>query len=263
MEFVTFQGEALKKGKPAMTAQFLQVQNITKNFGGIQALKEVSLNVQKGEVVGLIGPNGAGKSTLFNIIYGVKPTVGKVLFKGEDITGQKAFDMCHKGIARTFQLTRPFMGLSAKDNVAAALLFGCKRNSGSSRSEAQTKAVDILNEVKMAHRADTPASNLLFSERRRLELARALATEPELVLLDEVMAGLSSAESQEMMDILTVLKQRRGLTLLVIEHVMRVVMAICDRIIVLNFGRKMAEGAPQEVAHDKEVIAAYLGEECA
>jgi branched-chain amino acid transport system ATP-binding protein len=244
-----------------MAEQFLEVQGITKNFGGVQALREVGFGVSGGEVVGLIGPNGAGKSTLFNVICGIKPTAGCVLFKGEDITGQRADDICHRGIARTFQLTKPFLDISVKDNVASAFLFGRNRHQISGLGEARAEAMGILQEVKLDHRGDALASELLFAERRRLELARALATGPELLLLDEVMAGLSTGESQEMLEILAGLRHKHGLTLLVIEHIMKVVMAICDRIVVLNYGSKLAEGTPQEVAHNKEVIAAYLGDE--
>jgi ABC-type branched-subunit amino acid transport system ATPase component len=241
----------------------LEGQGISKNFGGVQALDGIDLSIDGGEVVGLIGPNGAGKTTLFNVICGLKPTRGRILFGGEDITGCAPHQLCRRGIARTFQLTRPFVELSVRDNVAAAVLFGRNHRKVSRLSEARTGADLVLSWVKLDQRGDTPAQDLLFSERRRLELARALATGPELLLLDEVMAGLTVAEAQDMIDILGRLRRELGLTVLVIEHVMKVVMTMCDRIVVLNYGSKLAEGAPEEVARDRAVIDAYLGVESA
>jgi branched-chain amino acid transport system ATP-binding protein len=241
----------------------LEAQEISKNFGGVQALDRISISVNRGEVLGLIGPNGAGKTTLFNVIYGLKPTAGRILFKGEEITGLKPHDICHRGIARTFQLTRPFLELPVQDNVASAVLFGRNHKGIASLGEARREALDILDRVKLDQRKETLAKDLLFAERRRLELARALATGPELLLLDEVMAGLTVGEAQEMLDILNGLRQEFALTLLVIEHVMKVVMAICDRIVVLNYGSKLAEGTPEEVVGHKAVIDAYLGVESA
>lgn len=241
----------------------LEGQGISKNFGGVQALDGIDLSIDGGEVVGLIGPNGAGKTTLFNVICGLKPTRGRILFGGEDITGCAPHQLCRRGIARTFQLTRPFVELSVRDNVAAAVLFGRNHRKVSRLSEARTGADLVLSWVKLDQRGDTPAQDLLFSERRRLELARALATGPELLLLDEVMAGLTVAEAQDMIDILGRLRRELGLTVLVIEHVMKVVMTMCDRIVVLNYGSKLAEGAPEAVARDRAVIDAYLGVESA
>ncbi len=241
----------------------LEGQGISKNFGGVQALDGIDLSVNRGDVVGLIGPNGAGKTTLFNVICGLKPTRGRILFEGEDITGRAPHQLCRRGIARTFQLTRPFVELSVRDNVAAAVLFGRTHRKVSRLREARTEADLVLRWVKLDQRGDTPAQDLLFSERRRLELARALATGPELLLLDEVMAGLTLAEAQDMIDIVGRLRRELGLTVLVIEHVMKVVMTMCDRIVVLNYGSKLAEGAPEAVARDRAVIDAYLGVESA
>ena len=241
----------------------LEVQEISKTFGGVQALDRVSLSVNRGEVVGLIGPNGAGKTTVFNVISGLKPTAGRILFNGQDITGLNPHEICRRGIARTFQLTRPFPELSVEDNVASAVLFGRNHKGIASLSDARKEALGILGRVKLEHRIDTLAKDLLFAERRRLEVARALATGPDLLLLDEVMAGLTVGEAQDMVGILDRLRREFGLTLLVIEHVMKVVMAICGRIIVLNYGSKLAEGAPEEVVAHKDVISAYLGEESA
>ena len=248
----------MRRGGP-----LLEGQGISKNFGGVQALDGIDLSIDGGEVVGLIGPNGAGKTTLFNVICGLKPTRGRILFEGEDITGRAPHQLCRRGIARTFQLTRPFVELSVRDNVAAAVLFGRNHRKVSRLSEGRTAADLVLRWVKLDERGDTPAQDLLFSERRRLELARALATGPKLLLLDEVMAGLTVAEAQDMVDILGRLRRELGLTVLVIEHVMKVVMTMCDRIVVLNYGSKLAEGAPEAVARDRAVIDAYLGVESA
>jgi branched-chain amino acid transport system ATP-binding protein len=239
----------------------LRAQNLSKTFGGVQALDGVALDVERGEVVGLIGPNGAGKTTLFNVICGLPPTAGRVVFKGEDITGLRPHEICRRGIARTFQLTRPFGEITVEDNVAAAVLFGRDQSRTVSLGEARRRAAGVLASAGLEHRKDVLARDLLFSERRRLELARALATGPELLLLDEVMAGLTVAEAEEMVEILGRLRAGFALTLLVIEHVMKVVMSLCDRLVVLNSGSKLTEGAPHEVAAHPDVIEAYLGVE--
>jgi branched-chain amino acid transport system ATP-binding protein len=240
-------------------ALLLHAQGISKDFGGVRALNYVDIGVAPMETVGLIGPNGAGKTTLFNVICGLPPTAGRVLFKGVDITGLPPHRICRRGIARTFQLTRPFGDLSVQDNVAAAVLFGRNRGTTARIGPARDAADRILSWVKLDGRRDALGRDLLFSERRRLELARALATGPELLCLDEAMAGLTVEEAGELVEILRRLRQELGLSLLVIEHVMKVVMAICDRIVVLNHGSKLAEGTPQEVGSHPEVIAAYLG----
>ena len=239
----------------------LETQGLSKNFGGVQALDGIDISVDRESVVGLIGPNGAGKTTLFNVICGLKPTSGRVLFKGEEITGLPPHRICRRGVARTFQLTRPFVELSVRDNVAAAVLFGRNHGRVAGLGDARVAADPILRWVKLDERKEALGRDLLFSERRRLELARALATGPDLLLLDEVMAGLTVAEAEEMVEILGTLRRELALTLLVIEHVMKVVMTICDRIVVLNYGSKLAEGTPEEVAGHQAVIDAYLGVE--
>lgn len=241
----------------------LQARGITKRFGGVLALDRIDFSIHQGEVVGVIGPNGAGKTTLFNVICGIKPSAGRVLFRGDEITGLPPHRICRRGIARTFQLTRPFAELSVRDNVAAAVLFGRNQEKVSGLGAARHAADLILDAVKLEHRKQTVARDLLFSERRRLEVARALATGPELLLLDEVMAGLSVGEAREMVALLVTLKRELELTLVVIEHVMKVVMTMCDRIIVLNHGSKLAEGVPADVARHQAVIDAYLGVEAA
>jgi branched-chain amino acid transport system ATP-binding protein len=237
----------------------LEVDGVSKRFGGVRALDGIDFTVGQGEVVGLIGPNGAGKTTLFNVVCGLPPTTGRVRFDGDDITGWSPHRICRRGIARTFQLTRPFVELSVRDNVAAAVLFGRAGDQISGLSEARREADRILGAVRLEHRAATAAKDLLFSERRRLELARALGTAPELLLLDEVMAGLTVAEAGEMVGLISTLRHELELTLLVIEHVMKVVMTMCDRVIVLNYGSKLAEGVPGAVAAHPAVIDAYLG----
>jgi branched-chain amino acid transport system ATP-binding protein len=237
----------------------LEVDHVSKRFGGVRALDGIDFVVGRGEVVGLIGPNGAGKTTLFNVVCGLPPTSGRVRFDGADVTGLPPHRICRQGIARTFQLTRPFVELSTRDNVAAAVLFGRARARVRGLGDARREAEGILATVKLDHRANTPARELLFAERRRLELARALGTGPELLLLDEVMAGLTVGEAEALVALLSSITRERGLTLLLIEHVMKVVMTVCDRVIVLDYGSKLAEGTPAEVAAHPAVIEAYLG----
>jgi len=251
----------LSSSRVSHMPKILELQEISKNFGGIQALYRISLSLNEGEVVGLIGPNGAGKTTLFNTICGTRPSEGSIFFKGEDITGLKSFQICRKGIARTFQLTRPFLEYSAQDNVAFALLFARNRNGVGGLREAREAAIDILRMVNLEHKAGNRAEGFGFGERRRLELARAVATGPQLLMMDEVMSGLSVSEGRDMLAIVNRLRSGGNLTIFVIEHIMKMISSLCERVIVLNYGKKLTEGPPSEVLRNKEVIAAYLGGE--
>jgi branched-chain amino acid transport system ATP-binding protein len=234
----------------------LDIQKVKKYFGGIKAVESFSLNVDEGEIVGLIGPNGAGKSTLFNCVAGVfPPTTGDILFLGEKTTGQKPWDLCRKGLARTFQIVKPFASRSVLYNVMVGAFAGTDK-----RSEAESRALEVLRHLNMDDKKDQRAGNLTIADRKRLEIARALATRPKLLLLDEVMAGLRPTEVDEMVAIIKRLREG-GMTIFVIEHIMRAIMALSDRIAVLHFGTKIAEGTPQEIARDERVIKAYLGED--
>ena len=239
-------------------AALLSVRDATKRYGGVTAVQDISFDVHEGEIVGLIGPNGAGKTTLINLITGtVKPTRGTITFRGTQIGGRKPHAIGRMGIARTFQVVRPFTNLTVLENVAVGAMFGA---GGARRttSQAMDRAREVLALVRLDTRRDQPADSLPIALRKRLELARALAMEPELLLLDEVMAGLRGAEMDETMDLIRTVNAR-GVTVLVIEHVMRVIMGVCRRVIVLDYGRQIAEGSPQEVTSNPAVIQAYLG----
>jgi branched-chain amino acid transport system ATP-binding protein len=240
-----------------MTQSLLQVEKLTKRFGGLTALSELSFSVAQGEIVGLIGPNGSGKSTAFNIITGALPvSSGKVLLRGEDITPLGAHAVAARGVARTFQLVRPFLQLTALQNVVAGRLFG--HAPVTSRTRAEAEATEILALLGLEEKGPLKASALTIMERKRLELARALATQPKLLLLDEFMAGLTPMEVQTAIQIIAQLRAQ-GITIVVVEHIVKAVMQLCDRVVVLNAGQKIAEGAPAAVTRDAAVIAAYLG----
>jgi branched-chain amino acid transport system ATP-binding protein len=236
--------------------KILELQKVRKYFGGIKAVESFSLDVGEGEIVGLIGPNGAGKSTLFNCVAGVfPPTTGEILFQGAKINNQKPWDLCRKGLARTFQIVKPFATRTVLYNVMVGAFATTDK-----RTEAEQRALEVLHDLHMEGKKDLRAGNLTIADRKRLEIAKALATRPKLLLLDEVMAGLRPTEVDEMV---TIIKRLRagGMTIFVIEHIMRAIMALSDRIAVLHFGTKIAEGSPYEIAHDERVIKAYLGED--
>jgi len=218
----------------------------------------LNLQIEEGQIFGLIGPNGAGKSTAFNCIAGVfPPTAGEITFDGKNINGSKPWDLCKAGLARTFQIVKPFGSKSVLYNVTVGSFA-----TTNSRSEAEAKAMKVLEYLNFADKKDILAANLTIADRKRLEIAKALATEPKLLLLDEVMAGLRPNEVDEMVDILKNLRNR-GITIFVIEHIMRAIMALSDRIVVIQFGKKIAEGTPDEIANNEKVIKAYLGEDYA
>ena len=239
----------------------LEVHGITKKFGGLTALHDINFSLMEGETLGLIGPNGAGKTTMFNLICGLRPTSGKIMMNGEDLVGLEPQEVCQRGIARTFQLIRVFGNLTVLDNVTCAILFGRKKKVSTTLKSARDEAMDFIKKLKLEHRAGRITKELGFAERRRLEIARALATGPEILLLDEVMSGLSAPEATEMLDMMARIKADYHVTVMMIEHTMRMILALCDRIVVISFGQKIAEGIPKEVLKEPEVITAYLGEE--
>jgi branched-chain amino acid transport system ATP-binding protein len=234
----------------------LEINNLVKDFGGLRAVDTLSLSIAKGEILGMIGPNGAGKSTAFNCIAGVyAPTKGDIFFAGKKINGVKPWNLCKNGLARTFQLVKPFRSKSVLYNVMVGSFATTDK-----ASIAEEKALKVLQSLNFGDKKNERAGNLTIADRKRLEIARALATEPKLLLFDEVMAGLRPAEVDEMVQIIKNLRDQ-GITIFVIEHIMRAIMALSDRIVVIHFGKKIAEGSPQEVASDENVIKAYLGDE--
>jgi branched-chain amino acid transport system ATP-binding protein len=240
----------------------LEVERVAKRFGGVQALGGVTLDVEAGRIVGLIGPNGAGKTTLFHVISGVlRPDRGRVVFGGREVSGLPPHAVCHAGIARTFQIVQPFARLSVLENVTAGWLFGRHGVAARlGRRQAEARARQLLDYGKLGAKADRPAGTLTLSERKRLEMVRALATGPDLLLLDEVLAGLNPQETEEMTGIVRRLRQELGLAILLIEHNVRAVMALCGTLVVLNHGTVIARGDPAVVARDPAVITAYLGD---
>jgi branched-chain amino acid transport system ATP-binding protein len=232
----------------------LETRRLSRHFGGLRALQEVDIMVRRGEILGLIGPNGAGKTTLFNCLSGVlKLTSGEIWFHGQPVQGRRPHELVRLGLCHTHQIPRPFTEMTVLENALVGAYFGRGQRDG-----AEARARDALAFTGLSRLVEAPASQLTVGQRKLLEIARVLATAPELVLLDEVCGGLNPAETEQTLGVIRELP-RRGMTVIYIEHNMRAVMSVCRRIAVLNFGRKIAEGAPHEIAQNQEVIAAYLG----
>ncbi|HUV28618.1 MAG TPA: ABC transporter ATP-binding protein [Anaerolineales bacterium] len=233
----------------------LEANEITKRFGGLVAVGNLSLSVDKGQILGLIGPNGAGKTTAFNMISGFyRADEGEIIFDGKEITGLRPDQICKLGLTRTFQVVKPFPNLSVLDNVMVGAY-----NRTNDRRESRKKAEEIIEFLGMQEMIGMTAGSLSVAHRKRLEVAKALATDPKIILLDESMAGLRPTETDEMIELVRQIS-RQGIALLLVEHVMKVIMSLADRIVVIHHGEKIAEGTPQQICQDKAVIDAYLGE---
>jgi branched-chain amino acid transport system ATP-binding protein len=238
--------------------KILEADGLNKHFGGLAAISAVDIDVRQGEILGLIGPNGAGKTTLFNLLSGaLKPDSGTIRFKGTDLAGLKPHQISRMGIARTFQSVKVFSRMSVFNNVLLGHLFG--RGHSTTSGIARKETAEILQFVELSQLQDLRARDLILANQKRLEVARALATNPDLLLLDELMAGLTPTEIAQAMELVKKIRDK-GVTIVMIEHVMKAIMSICDRIVVLHHGEKIAEGTPEEIARNKTVIEVYLGE---
>ncbi|MGQ9710697.1 MAG: ABC transporter ATP-binding protein [Anaerolineae bacterium] len=239
-----------------MTA-LLSVQGVTKRFGGLQALTRVTFDLPEGQILGLIGPNGAGKTTLFNVINGIySPEEGRIIFRGRDVTGMKPYHLARLGLARTHQIVRPLNHLTVRENVMVGACFG---RENLPMAQAREIADEVLEFVGLKERAEQLAGSLNVAQKKRLEMARALASRPHLLLLDEVLAGLNPAEVDAMLQTIRAIRDQ-GITIIMVEHIMRAVMNVAERILVLDYGQQIAEGTPQEVSSNPRVIEAYLGD---
>jgi len=235
----------------------LAVAELSKSFGGLRAIDDLSFTVDEGEIIGLIGPNGSGKTTTLNLLTGfLKPDTGSITFQGEDVTGLPRHRMSHRGVARTFQLTKAFLDFTALQNVMVGRAFGHDRAKGldAAREEAQ----QVLARVGLAGKAQTRAKELTLMQRKMLELARALAARPQLLLLDELMAGLNPGETEDACRLIREIRDSK-ITIVVVEHIVQAICGVSDRIVVLNMGKKIAEGPPEEIIHNPQVIEVYLG----
>jgi branched-chain amino acid transport system ATP-binding protein len=240
-----------------MKPVILEVRNVTKAFGGLIAVKDVSLTQYQGEILGLIGPNGAGKTTLFNVINGVyKPTSGEVIFDGQKINGLPPYEVVSRGLARTHQIVKPLNEMTVIENVTVGACFGSQKLP---LDAARQVAEEVIEFIGLGDYGDVLAGKLNIALKKRLEVARALAAKPKLLLLDEVLAGLNPSEVTKMLDVIRAIRNQ-GISILMIEHIMQAIMSLSDRIVVLNFGQKLAEGTPDEVANNPQVIEAYLGD---
>lgn len=234
----------------------LECNKITKSFGGLIALDNVSFSVEEGELLGLIGPNGAGKTTLFNVIAGLyRPTSGEIKFKGKTITKAAPHQICKKGIARTFQIPQPFKGLTVLENVMVGSFFG------NLKGMKKKKSLKIVDFIGLISQKDTLVENLTIADQKKVEIAKALATNPDLLLLDEVAAGLNPAEQDELANLVKEIQNKLDVTIIMVEHIMKAVMGLSSRVIVLDRGHILKEGDPQSIGKDKQVIEVYLGEE--
>lgn len=239
------------------THRLFEAEGITKHFGGLSVLQDVSLNIDQGEIVGLIGPNGAGKTTLFNVITGIfLPTEGLIRFTGRNLVGLKPHQICRRGIARTFQLVRVFPDMTTLENVLVGAIYG----KAGIKKRPTDEAVECLKILDLLEKKDVISAHLTYSDRRLVEIARALAAKPRLALLDEPLAGLNPTETSKMASLIQEIRASRGISILWIEHKMDAIFGICDRVVVLDYGKKIAEGAPGEIATNEKVVEAYLGE---